>query len=72
MDITHRHDWNVSPTEAIALQKQLAGEVIYDRPLDLDAIKLVAGVDVSVKNNVSQAAVVVLRYPGLQVIETVR
>ena len=72
MEITHRHDWNVSPTEAIALQKQLAGEVIYDRPIDLDAIKLVAGVDVSVKNNISQAAVVVLSYPDLQLIETVR
>jgi len=32
----------------------------------------VAGVDVSVKNNVSQAAVVVLTFPALQVIETVR
>ena len=35
-------------------------------------MKLVAGVDVSVKNNQSQAAVVVLTFPELQVIETVR
>ncbi|NDJ78864.1 MAG: deoxyribonuclease V, partial [Chloroflexi bacterium] len=33
---------------------------------------LVGGVDVSVKNNVSRAAVVVLRYPDLTVIEAVR
>jgi deoxyribonuclease V len=72
MNIPHLHDWNVSPQEAIAIQKQLAPQVIYNRPLDLDAIRLVAGVDVSVKDNVSQAAVVVLSYPDLTVVETVR
>ena len=72
MKITHVHDWNLTPNEAIMLQKQLANETITNQPLDLSAIKRVAGVDVSVKNNVSQAAVVVLTYPDLQVIETVR
>src|SRR5581483_3551300 len=71
MHITHRHDWNVSPDEAIALQRQLVKEVIYDRPLNLDAIRLVAGVDVSVKDNVSQAAVVVASFPDLRPVETV-
>lgn len=71
MQIPHLHDWNVTPQEAIALQKTLAAEVISDKPLDIAAIKLVAGVDVSVKENVSQAAVVILTYPDLQVIETV-
>src|SRR5258706_5021499 len=70
MNITHRHDWNLTPAQAIALQQQLVKEVIYDRPLDLDNIRLVAGVDVSVKENVSQAAVVVLRFPELTIIET--
>ena len=71
MLIPHRHDWNVTPSEAIALQKTLASEVVSSKPLDIAAIKLVAGVDVSVKENVSQAAVVILTYPDLQVIETV-
>lgn len=71
MDITHRHDWNVSPAEAIALQKSLAAEVISNQPIDVGAVRLVAGVDVSVKDNVSQAAVVILRFPELDVIETV-
>jgi deoxyribonuclease V len=71
MRIPHRHDWNVTPAQAIALQQSLVTEVIYDRPLDLDAIRLVAGVDVSVKNDVSQAAVVVLSYPDLKLVETV-
>ena len=71
MKIKHLHRWDVSPRDAISIQNDLAGQVIHDRPLDFDAIKLVAGVDVSVKDNTSQAAVVVLRYPDLQVIETV-
>lgn len=72
MDIQHRHDWHVSPDKAVAIQRQLVKEVIYDRPLDLDAIRYVAGVDVSVKENVSQAAVVVVSYPDLKPVETVR
>src|SRR5690606_41461509 len=70
MNIHHRHDWNLTPPEAIALQKRMAVEIIDNLPLDLGAIKLVAGDDVSVKDNVSQAAVVVLSYPDLHVIET--
>jgi deoxyribonuclease V len=71
MQIHHRHDWNVSPHEAIELQKTLAAEVISDKPIDINNVRIVAGVDVSVKDNVSQAAVVILRYPELDVIETV-
>jgi deoxyribonuclease V len=71
MHIQHKHDWNVTPAEAIALQKTLAAEVISNQPIDIAAVRLVAGVDVSVKDNVSQAAVVILRYPELDVIETV-
>ena len=50
----------------------MAAEVITNQPLDLAAIRLVAGVDVSVKQNVSQAVVVVMTYPELRVIETVQ
>ncbi|MCC7448743.1 MAG: deoxyribonuclease V [Anaerolineae bacterium] len=72
MDIQHRHDWHVSPDEAVAIQRQLVREVIYDRPLNLEAIRYVAGVDVSVKENVSQAAVVVVSFPDLKPVEIVR
>ena len=71
MKIQHRHAWNISPAEAIALQKQLTTEVISTQPIDLANVRLVAGVDVSVKNEVSQAAVVVLSFPDLQIVETV-
>jgi deoxyribonuclease V len=76
MHIPHLHDWNISASEAIALQKQLVSQIDYHRPIDLDAVRLVAGVDVSVKTDpitgaaTSQAAVVVLSYPDMQVIET--
>jgi deoxyribonuclease V len=71
MRIKHRHNWNLSPEQAIALQRQMVSEVIFNQPLDLDAVRLVAGVDVSVKENVSQAAVVVVSYPDLKPVETV-
>ncbi len=76
MHIQHLHDWNISAAEAIALQKQMAAEIDYHHPIDLDAVRRVAGVDVSVKTDPvtgkanSQAAVVVLSYPDMQVIET--
>ncbi|HLY26922.1 MAG TPA: endonuclease V, partial [Aggregatilineales bacterium] len=72
VNIVHRHDWNLNPEQAIALQNEMAKEIVYDRPLDIPNIRLVAGVDVSVKNNVSQAAVVVLSFPDLLPVETVR
>ena len=71
MQLAHRHDWSLTPSEAIALQQRMRAEVIADQPLDVDAVRLVAGVDVSVRDNVSQAAVVVLRVPELTIVETV-
>jgi deoxyribonuclease V len=70
MKLERRHSWSLSPNEAIALQNDLRHEVIADRPLDLSAIRTVAGVDVSVKNEVSQAAVVVMTFPGFEPVET--
>ena len=71
MHIPHLHDWTVTPREAIALQKQLAGRLVLDRPLDLSSVRHVAGVDVSVREGLSRAAVVVLSFPDLRVVETV-
>ena len=72
MRLHPRHPWSVTPEDAVALQKELRGEVVADRPIDLHAVRLVAGVDVSVKNEQSQAAVVVATFPEFEVIETVR
>lgn len=71
MNIPHLHDWNVTPDEAITLQKRLAAQVIFDRPIDISSVKYVAGVDVSVKEKTSHAAVVVVTFPELAPVETV-
>jgi len=65
------HIWELSPHEAITLQKRLASQVDTSTPIDFDSLELVAGVDVSVKNNISRAAIVVLTFPDLELVEAV-
>lgn len=69
LKLNHLHEWDITSTEAVELQNKMASQVIHDRPMDLNSIKLVAGVDVSVKDEQSQAAVIVLKYPEMVVIE---
>jgi deoxyribonuclease V len=45
------------------------GRDFSDRPLDLASVRLVAGVDVSVKDDKSHAAVVILSFPTLELVE---
>lgn len=71
MQLVHLHDWNLTPRAAVALQQRLAAQVVTGPPLALERVRLVAGVDVSVKNDVSRAAVVVVTFPGLVPVETV-
>ncbi len=71
MQIHPLHPWDVTPQEAVQIQQMLAPQIIYDRPLDLTSIRLVAGVDVSVRDGISRAAVVVMRFPALTVVEIV-
>lgn len=69
MRIPSLHRWDVTPTEAVALQRELAGQVVTDAPLR--ACRLTAGADVSY-NKFSPtvfAGVVVLRLPDLTVVE---
>jgi deoxyribonuclease V len=70
MRLYPRHSWDLSPSQAIALQNELRREVVC-KPLDVDAVKLVAGVDVSVKDNRSNAAVVVVTFPDFEPVEIV-
>ena len=77
MIVAHLHDWNVTPEAAVAIQRDLAVRVDCETPLALEAVKLVAGVDVSVRPGPdgqpwSQAAITVLSFPELRVVETVR
>ena len=69
MSLEPLHSWDLSPKAAIALQRELARKLVSDRPLRLADIRLVAGLDVSVKAGLARAAVAVMRYPGLQIVE---
>jgi deoxyribonuclease V len=65
------HAWDLSPSEAVAVQKKLRDRVVL-RPLPADA-RLVAGADVSFDkySEVIHAGFVVLRLPDLEIVETV-
>lgn len=71
MKITPLHDWNLSPRQAMEIQKQLAFEVIKEDEFETP-IKTVAGIDLGydVKNDTSRAVVVVLSFPELQLLES--
>jgi len=66
------HSWNLSPQEAIVLQKRLASSVVL-KPLP-EEITLVAGADVgySRRHDRAVAAVATYTYPGLAFRELVR
>jgi deoxyribonuclease V len=63
-----QHEWDVTPTEAIAIQQRLRGLVRQTPEIALDQVSTVGGVDVSY-SEVSRAAVVVLAFPSLEVVE---
>ncbi|MBE2294220.1 MAG: deoxyribonuclease V [Phycisphaerales bacterium] len=70
MKLHHAHAWNLDPTAAAALQRSLRTYLILDD--QLGSVQRVAGVDVGFEagGSVTRAAVAVLRYPELDVVET--
>ncbi|NIA20889.1 MAG: hypothetical protein GWP05_02725, partial [Anaerolineaceae bacterium] len=78
------HSWNLSYSEAVAVQQKLRRSLRTDRPLDLSRLRTVAGADVAyeprrhrVEGRANDepvarfvAAVVVMRFPSLEIIET--
>ena len=75
MQVRQLHGWDVSPDEARAIQRDFAGQLVLQPSLSLDAIRLIAGVDDGyVKSEAGEtafAAVVVLSFPDLEVVEEV-
>ena len=63
----HAHPWDVSPKEAVKIQRSLAGEVQVE-PLARD-VKHIAGVDVSVRGDKFQTAITVLNLASLEVVD---
>jgi deoxyribonuclease V len=62
-----RHSWSLSPRDAIALQRELAQRVI--REGDPGTVKFVAGVDVGLVEDCVRAAVAVLSFPALELVD---
>ncbi len=63
------HSWKLETEEAIALQKELAQRII--RTDQLNEVKRVAGVDMAINetSGMARAAVVLLSYPEMEIIE---
>lgn len=61
------HGWNLSPKEAIRLQKSLADRVV--RRDAFGRLSTVAGVDAAFRGEKIRAAAVLLRWPDLSLIE---
>ncbi|MBL7130719.1 MAG: endonuclease V [Candidatus Omnitrophica bacterium] len=70
MRITHLHSWNISPQKAIKIQLGLKNRISL-RNLS-KKIRIIAGCDASFKDNKAIGVVVVMRYPELKVIETIK
>lgn len=63
------HSWHVTPIEAKAIQQELAKKIV--RSDRFSAIKTIAGVDVGFEEQgrITRAAVVVLSFPDLKLLE---
>ncbi|HEX7048149.1 MAG TPA: deoxyribonuclease V [Gammaproteobacteria bacterium] len=71
MNLAFEHDWELSPREAIALQKELAPRVVTRD--DFGEINCVAGVDTGFEKNgtVTRAAIVVMNAETFEVVDQV-
>lgn len=65
--VHHPHAWDVSPREAVAIQHTLAAHV-REAPLE-GPVETVAGIDVSIRGDLAQAAIVVVRVADLAVVD---
>lgn len=64
------HSWDVTVEEAAEIQKKLRPLVQTTNAVEIDKLKTVAGVDISLKDE-GQAAVVVLSFPELEIVDRV-
>jgi deoxyribonuclease V len=67
--LTNLHPWDLTPKEAIALQKHLAGKVIRSSGIDIGDVATVAGVDTHCHEDLAIAAVVVIRLSDLATVD---
>jgi deoxyribonuclease V len=69
MTLMRLHRWDLSPSDAIALQKELARDIIASG--HAENVRFVAGSDISVPrgSRTGKAAIVVLSYPEMEIVE---
>ena len=67
MRIRQLHDWDVSPAEAIKIQKDLARMITTVNAVGI--VNRVAGVDTAARGDVMRAAVVILSFPEMHALE---
>jgi len=69
MPQTPLHEWNLEPAAAIALQHELAQRIVLEDRLS--EVHFVAGVDMAINENngMAHAAVVLLTFPELEIVE---
>lgn len=70
MELKNIHPWNLRPKQAIKLQEGLRKKIRLKK-LDTN-VRLIAAADAAFKRGRSIGAVVVFRYPELEVVESVR
>jgi len=70
MKVASLHSWQVSPTQALDIQRRLAAQV--SRSSEVTTPRFIAGVDISAPKaqGVATGAVVILNYPELRLVET--
>jgi deoxyribonuclease V len=73
LKLAFSHRWDLTPEEAVALQVEMRRRVIV-APLALDELRYAGGVDVGfvdsrTEQEKTRAAVVVLAYPSMQMVE---
>ena len=71
MKVKHLHPWNLDYEQARSVQDRLSRRVLL-RPISLRSIEFVAGADVAVSRRLDLlvASVVVMSFPGLELVET--
>ena len=70
LTLHHAHAWDLTPTEAVAVQRQLAPLIdLSPLPGGIEQVRTVAGLDVSVRGDRVRAAVVVIELSTLAVVE---
>jgi len=65
--IAKLHNWNLTPAEAVKVQKEMRDRLVLS--WDNRPVATIGGVDVSIKGEYTRAAIVVLRYPELTPVE---